>query len=383
MFDPVRQEIATAADTVVVKVGTRVLTRSDGSLDPERIVGIAEQLAELIAAGRRMVLVSSGAVGAGIGRLQLKQRPTDLAQLQAIASVGQSCLIESYNRALETYALHAAQVLLTADDFNDRTRYLNVRNTIFALFRYGAVPIINENDTVRVDELQRNFGDNDRLAAMVANLIRAPLLILLSDVEGLYDGDPRDSTSKLIPTIHDVDEAVARYVAKVDRPGEVQLSLGGMASKLEAARIASTAGESVVIACGSRPNVLREILSGKLVGTLVLAKGRAVASRKRWIGWTAPQRGRLILDAGATRAVLQQGRSLLAVGITQVEGDFSKGDVVTLCDDAGRELARGLSNYSAAELQRIKGLSSERISEILGHCPYQEVIHRDHLTLVR
>lgn len=383
MLDPVRQEIATAADTVVVKVGTRVLTRPDGTLDPARVVAIAEQLAELIAAGRRMVLVSSGAVGAGIGRLQLKQRPTDLAQLQAIAAVGQSCLIESYNRALETHGLRAAQLLVTADDFNDRTRYLNVRNTIFALFRFGAVPIINENDTVRVDELQRNFGDNDRLAAMVTNLIRAPLLILLSDVEGLYTGDPRDFRSKLISTVDDVDDAIGRYVATVDRRGEVQLSLGGMASKLEAARIAITAGENVVIAGGARPNVLREILAGELVGTLVLAKGRAVASRKRWIGWTAPQRGRLTLDEGAVRAVTLQGRSLLAVGITGVEGEFSKGDAVVLCNAAGQELARGLSNYSAAELTRIQGQSTERFAEILGHCPYQEVVHRDHLTLVR
>jgi glutamate 5-kinase len=383
MLDPLRQEIAATADTVVVKVGTRVLTRPDGALDPARVVAIAEQLAELLDAGRRVVLVSSGAVGAGIGRLQLKQRPTDLAQLQAIAAVGQSCLIEAYNRSLESHGRHAAQVLLTADDFNDRTRYLNVRNTIFALFRFGSVPIINENDTVRVDELQRNFGDNDRLAAMVTNLIRAPLLILLSDVDGLYDGDPRDPKSRLIPTVDDVDGAIARYVAKIDRPGEVQLSLGGMASKLEAARIATASGESVVIAGGTRPNVIRDILAGELVGTIVLAKGRAVKSRKRWIGWTAPQRGRLTLDAGAARAITGQGRSLLAVGITQVDGDFAKGDAVALCDAAGQEIARGLSNYSSADLRRIMGQSTERFAEILGHCPYQEVVHRDHLTLVR
>ncbi|MEX2170405.1 MAG: glutamate 5-kinase [Pirellulales bacterium] len=383
MFDPLRQEIAATADTVVVKVGTRVLTRPDGTLDPARVVAIAEQLAELLAAGRRVVLVSSGAVGAGIGRLKLVQRPSDLAQLQAIAAVGQSCLIEAYNRALESRGHHAAQILLTADDFSDRARYLNVRNTIFALFRFGAVPIINENDTVRVDELQRNFGDNDRLAAMVTNLIRAPLLILLSDVEGLFDADPRDPKSQLISTVDDIDGAIARYVAKVDRPGEVQLSLGGMASKLDAARIATASGESVVIASGTRPNVIREVLAGELVGTIVLAKGRAVTSRKRWIGWTAPQRGRLTLDAGAARAITQQGRSLLAVGITQVEGEFAKGDVLALCDAAGQEQARGLSNYSSADLRRIMGQSTERFAEILGHCPYQEVVHRDHLTLVR
>src|SRR5450432_1885723 len=201
MLDPVRQEIAATSTTVVVKVGTRVLTHPDGTLDHDRVTSIAEQLVWLIEEQRQVVLVSSGAVGAGIGRLGLHQRPTDLADLQAVAAVGQSRLIEAYNRALEPHGRYAAQILLTADDLNDRMRYLNVRNTLLAVFKYGAIPIINENDTVRVDELQRNVGDNDRLAAMVTNLLRAPLLILLSDVEGLYDGHPSKPESQVIPTV--------------------------------------------------------------------------------------------------------------------------------------------------------------------------------------
>ncbi len=201
MTDLLRQEIATAAHTLVVKVGTRILTGSDGLLDQQRVAALAEELHQVIASGRKVALVSSGAVGAGMGRLGIKRRPSDLAQLQAVAAVGQSALVEAYDRNLRSHGHHAAQVLLIADDLDNRTRYLNIRNTLLTLFELGAVPIINENDTVSVEELQTTFGDNDRLAAMVTNLIRAPLLVLLSDVEGLYDGDPADPGSKVIPTV--------------------------------------------------------------------------------------------------------------------------------------------------------------------------------------
>jgi glutamate 5-kinase len=339
--------------------------------------------------GRQVVLVSSGAVGAGIGRLKLEARPTDLAHLQAVASVGQSRLIESYNRALEAHGRHAAQILLTADDLNDRMRYLNVRNTLLALFQYGAVPIINENDTVRVDELQRNVGDNDRLAAMVTNLLRAPLLILLSDVDGLYDGLPADPASKVIPTVTNLDEAIRSFqrptapTAKEAGTGaRIALSRGGMASKLEAARLTTAAGECVVIANGRKPNVLIDILAGETVGTLIIAQGPAVTSRKRWIGLTANPCGRLTVDEGAQNAVEFQGRSLLAIGVRRVEGNFQKGDVVSLIAPDGRELARGLTNYGSEEMRRIAGQTAERIIEILGHRPYDEVIHRDNLAVL-
>lgn len=380
MLDPVRQQIATLSKTVVVKVGTRVLAHDDGTLDHNRVAAIAEQLIHLMKEQRQVVLVSSGAVGAGMGRLRLRQRPADLAHLQAVAAIGQSRLIESYNRALEAHGRHAAQILLTADDLNDRTRYLNVRNTLLALFQFGALPIINENDTVRVDELQRNFGDNDRLAAMVTNLLRAPLLVLLSDVEGLYDRHPSEEGAQVIPLVTDFDAAVRdfqRQAGPVGAPSS--LSRGGMASKLEAARLAATAGENVVIANGRRPNVLVDVLAGGVVGTLIVARGPAVNSRKRWIGLTAQPCGRLGLDAGATRAIRELGRSLLAIGIRSIEGNFQKGDVVALCGDDGLEFARGLTNYGSEELRRIAGQTTERIDEILGHRPYDEVVHRDNL----
>jgi glutamate 5-kinase len=383
MVDPVRQEIAATSHTVVVKVGTRVLTHEDGTLDHARVAGIAEQLVRLTADGRRVVLVSSGAVGAGMGRLGLKSRPADLAHLQAVAAVGQSRLIEAYQRALEPHGHHAAQILLTADDLNDRMRYLNVRNTLLALFQLGAIPIINENDTVRVDELEKNVGDNDRLAAMVTNLLRAPLLVLLSDVDGLYDGHPADPRSRLIPTVTSLEEATQAF-QRQSSPSATpnHLSKGGMASKLEAARLVTSSGESVLIANGRQPGVLVDLLAGKQVGTLILARGPAVTSRKRWIGFTAQPCGRLMLDAGAQRAIVEQGRSLLAVGVTRVEGGFQKGDIVALCAEDGRELARGLVNYRADEMRRIAGQPTDRIDAILGHRPYDEVVHRDNLTLV-
>jgi glutamate 5-kinase len=382
MTELVRQEIAAVADTIVVKVGTRVLAREDGTLEESQVAALAEQLARLADGGRRVVLVSSGAVAAGLGRLEVDRRPTDLAELQAIAAVGQSRLIEVYNRALESHGRRAAQILLTADDLHDRTRYLNVRNTILALFRYGAIPIINENDTVRVDELQRNVGDNDRLAAMVTNLIRAPLLVLLSDVAGLYDGDPRDSKSRVIPTVTELDEATLALARPAGEDGRGKLSRGGMASKLEAARIATAAGENVVIADGRRPNVLLEILEGQEIGTLILAKGPSITSKKRWIGFVVHPRGKLVLDEGAVTAIVKNGRSLLAIGVSEVEGEFHKGDVVSLCRQDGRELARGLINYDSGEMRQIARQTTEKIIEILGHRPYAEVVHRDNLTLI-
>jgi glutamate 5-kinase len=378
----VRQEIMTAVETVVVKVGSRVLTREDGALDDNRVAAIADQLAKLRLDGRKPVLVSSGAVAAGMGRLGWKRRPTDLAELQAAAAVGQSRLIESYNKALAPHGLNAAQILLTAEDLQHRTRYLNVRNTIFALFGVGALPIINENDTVAVDELAISFGDNDRLAALVTNLLRAPLLVLLSDVEGLYDRNPSEPGATVVSVVTNLEEAQRNLVHDGVGPQRAQLSRGGMASKLRAARIAASAGESVVIASGRRPNVLLDILAGAEVGTLILAEGRAVASRKRWIGWSATPRGRLTLDAGATTAVESKGRSLLAVGVAAVEGNFVKGDVVALVDSAGREFARGLSNYSAPQMVTIAGQPTDRIAELLGQCPYDEVVHRDNLVVL-
>lgn len=378
MTDLLRQEIATQSTAIVVKVGTRVLTRSDGKLSEDRISQLAEELHEVLATGRKVALVSSGAVGAGMGRLGLKSRPTDLAHLQAVAAVGQSLLVEAYERHLRGFGHHAAQVLLTAEDLEHRTRYLNARNTILTLMELGAVPIINENDTISVEELRTTFGDNDRLAAIVTNLIRAPLLVLMSDVDGLYDGDPREPGRQVIPTVKRLDKSIFDLV----RDRLTGLSKGGMASKLEAARMATKAGENVIITSGRQPGALRKILAGEPVGTLFLAHGETLGARKRWIGFTVRPRGYLVLDAGARRAVEKLGRSLLAAGVVETVGEFCKGDVVGLRDASGAEFARGLTNYDSAEIQRIKGLKTGKIAEALGHCcPYEEIIHRDNMVV--
>lgn len=378
MTDLVRQEIAALATTIVVKVGTRVVTQEHGRLNESRIAQLAEELHHVVSTGRKVALVSSGAVGAGMGRLGLSARPTDVTHLQAVAAVGQSLLVEAYERSLRAFGRHAAQILLTADDLDRRTSYLNARNTILTLMNeYGAIPIINENDTVSVEELQTTFGDNDRLAAIVTNLIQAPLLVLLSDVEGLYDGDPRDPNSKLISVVKRLDRSIFELVK--DRV--TGLSKGGMASKLKAAQQATAAGENVIIASGRRPGVLKQILAGEPVGTLFLARGQSVAARKRWIGFTAKARGQLILDAGARHAIEHEGRSLLAIGIVKAVGRFQKGDVVALCDTAGNEFARGLTNYGSDDILRIRGLRTHEIAQTLGQCPHDEVVHRNNMVL--
>ncbi len=379
MTDLLRQEIAASATTIVVKVGTRVLTHPDGTLNDDRIAQLAEELSAIQSGGRHPVLVSSGAVGAGMSQLGLKRRPTDLAHLQAVAAVGQTKLIEAYDRTFRRHGRHAAQVLLTADDLQDRQRYLNVRNTLLTLLEFGAIPVINENDTVAVDELMTTFGDNDRLAAMVTNLLCAPLLVILSDVAGLYDGDPALPTSRLLTSVAKLDDAVEGFV----RDKLTGLSKGGMASKLQAARMVTSAGESVIIASGRDPQILGRILAGETVGTLFQSQGKSISPKKRWIGFSAHRpRGRITLDAGACRAIVEQGRSLLAIGVTAIEGTFDKGDVVAVTGPDGKELARGLTNYGAEDLAKIKGVKSDRIPDILGHCPYEEVIHRDNLVIL-
>jgi glutamate 5-kinase len=377
MPDLLRQEIAAAAHTIIVKVGTRVLTTAAGTLNQERVAALAEELHQVMQTGRKVALVTSGAVGAGMGRLGLTKRPAELARLQAVAAVGQSHLMECYDRGLRTHGRHAAQLLLTAEDLDDRTRYLNVRNTIRTLFEFDAVPIINENDTVSVDELRTTFGDNDRLAAMVTNCIRAPLLVILSDVEGLYDADPAEPSAKVVPLVTRLDASIHDLV----RDRQTGVSKGGMASKLEAARIATTAGENVIIASGRQPGTLAKITAGEIVGTLFVAAGGTLQSRKRWIGFTAQTRGRVTIDDGACRALIDRGRSLLAIGITGVSGAFKKGDVLAICNPVGAEIARGLSNYNSDDLTRIQGRKTDEIAAILGACPYDAAVHRDNLAL--
>jgi len=378
MIDPLRQQIADAAGTIVVKVGTRVLTGPDGLLDAARIDSLGRQIDAIAADGRRVVLVSSGAVGAGMGRIGLDRRPTELARLQAVAAIGQSCLIEAYERALRGRGRHVGQVLLVADDLQDRARYLNIRNTLLTLLDYGAVPVINENDTVSVEELRTSFGDNDRLAALVATLLGAPLLVLLSDVDGLFDRHPSQPGAAIVPHVPRIDAAIAGLAD--DRLGG--LSKGGMASKIAAARMVTEAGGSCIVASGRDDGVLAGICRGELGGTLFTGRAETMPAWKRWLGWSADARGTIVVDAGARHAVIDGGRSLLAAGVRGVEGEFTAGDVVALANEERRVFARGLVNYAADELNRIAGLRTERIAAVLGSTPYDEVVHRDNLAVI-
>jgi glutamate 5-kinase len=376
MVDPVRQDVVGKADTVVIKVGTNVLADPTGHLDRERIQSLADQLHRIRQAGRKVVLVSSGAIGAGVGKLGLGKRPVDLPHLQACAAVGQSALMQLYQESLTRHGVQTAQILLTAGDFDNRARYLNVRNTILTLFEYHALPIINENDTVSVAEIR--FGDNDHLAAMVTNLLRAPLLVLLTNVDGLYSDDPRTNpAAELLATVPYIDESVTDMAGA----SKSVLGTGGMRSKLRAARLATAAGEAVVMANGSLDGILDRVFAYEPIGTLFLPHGQDIPAWKRWLGYTARPKGRLVVDNGAKRAVVQQGKSLLPVGVTAVEGDFKKGDVVAICDADGCEVARGLSNYSSADAGKIRGLPTEQIAASLGADPYTELVHRDNLVV--
>lgn len=369
----IRQEIIQTARTVVIKVGTSVLSNDDDSLDVSRIAALAEQMYRIRQTGRRVVLISSGAVGAGMGLLNLKQRPSDLPHLQAAAAAGQAHLIRLYNDCLEVHGFRAAQLLLTANDFRNRERYLNVRNTLNTLFEFSIIPIINENDTVSISEIQ--FGDNDQLAAMVSNLLGDSLLIVLSVIDGLLDGDPDSPDSKVIPVVERWDENLLALAADSKSRG----GTGGMRSKLQAARKVTEVGESVIIANGRRNGVLDEIMAGDEIGTLFLAQGRNIPAWKRWIGYTVEPRGKLKLDAGARKALTKSGRSLLPIGITNVEGNFGRGDVVSLLGEDGQEFARGLTNYDSPTTAGLKGQRLADLPSDPANRPYEEVIHRDNL----
>jgi glutamate 5-kinase len=377
MADADRTEIVRRADLVVVKVGTNVLADPAGALDRRRIRGLADQLARARTGGRRVALVSSGAIGAGVGQLGLGKRPVDLPHLQACAAVGQCALMREYQEALAPHGTHAAQILLTAGDFDSRVRYLNARHTILTLFEYGCLPVINENDTVSVAEIK--FGDNDHLAAMVANLLQAPLLVLLTNVDGLYTADPAaDPAARLVPTVPHIDRSVTEMAAAT----RSALGTGGMRSKLRAARLAASAGGAVIMANGSKEGVLDAVLAGEPIGTLFLPHRTGLSARRRWLGLTARPRGSFRLDDGARKAVEAGGRSLLPVGVLAVTGTFGKGDVVSLCDSAGIEFARGLTNYSSADAERIRGLATDQILRAVGKVPYVEMVHRDNLAVV-
>ena len=367
------------AKSVVVKVGTRVLTTPDGKLDRERVDHLANGLCRIADSGRQTIMVSSGAVGAGLGKLGLTERPTGLAQLQAVAAVGQTDLIQAYERAISAAGRTAAQVLLTKSDLRRRSAYLHVRNALTQIHEFGAIAVVNENDSVAVGELMTTFGDNDRLAAEVAGLLTDALLIILSDIDGLYDGSPDDPNSKCIDVVETLDDQV--FGLAQDHIGG--LSKGGMSSKLQAAKIATTYGHPTIIGPGRDSLVLDKILAGETVGTLFLPSEKTIRGRRRWIGNSATVAGTLHLDAGAVKAVREQGRSLLAIGIQKITGTFKRGSVVAIVDNQGIEIARGLCNYPSDEVEKILGQPSDKIADILGHRPYESVVHRDNMAVAK
>ncbi|MCB1868602.1 MAG: glutamate 5-kinase [Gammaproteobacteria bacterium] len=361
----------------VVKIGSALLTADGKGLAREALSAWVQQMSDRVLAGKQLILVSSGAVAEGMSRLGWQRRPTVLHELQAVAAVGQMGLVRAYETCFMKRGLHTAQVLLTHDDLINRERYLNARSTLRTLMTLGVVPVVNENDTVANDELR--FGDNDTLAALVTNLVDAELLVLLTDQQGLFDADPRFFPAANLISESRVDNTLLEQVAGDSVSG---FGRGGMATKVRAAGIAARSGAATVIAPGRLEDILGRIADGEEVGTLLLPTQGPEAARKRWLAGQLQVRGRLVLDAGAVRVLRESGRSLLAVGVKEVIGNFSRGQVVSCVDEGGREVARGLVNYGSQEASGIKGRPSSQIREILGYMDDEELIHRDNLVLV-
>jgi glutamate 5-kinase len=366
-----------AASRWVIKIGSALLTADGRGLDHERLGVWVEQMADLANQGHELVLVSSGAVAEGMSRMGWKHRPTSLHDLQAAAAIGQMGLIKAWESCFSRRGLHTAQILLTHDDLSNRKRYLNAHSTLRTLLSLGVIPVVNENDTVANDELR--FGDNDTLAALVANLVEADLLVLLTDKPGLYDRDPgRYENARLIKE-SSVNSAQLDEAAGESCSG---LGLGGMITKIRAARVAARSATATIIAGGIEPQVLHRIASGEEIGTLLKPAQQSTTARKRWLAGQLQVKGSLTLDDGAVVMLRNRGKSLLAIGVTEASGDFRRGEVVTCIDKHGAEIARGLINYSGDEVRLIKGEPSTRIREILGYIDDDELIHRDDLVLL-
>ncbi|KAB2952322.1 glutamate 5-kinase [Heliorestis acidaminivorans] len=374
MFD--RQDLP-GIRRIVVKVGTSTLTHDTGKLNLEQMEKLVRQVADLANQGYQMILVSSGAVGAGMGRLGYRERPKTIPEKQACAAVGQGILLHMYEKLFAEYGQVVAQVLLTRDDLASRKRYINGGNTLETLLRLGAIPIINENDTVAVDEIR--FGDNDTLSALVAALVDSDLLVLLTDIEGLYSANPRtDRQAQLISKVESVTPEIEAMAAGAGS----NLGTGGMATKIQAARICSESGIAMVIANGARPNVLREIMAGQEIGTLFLPQDKPLPGYKRWLAFGSTCNGRIYIDEGAVQALVSGGKSLLPCGIVATDGLYQNGDLVSIIAPEGYEVARGVSNYSLEQVRRIMGRQCLEIESLLGSKDYDEVVHRDNLTLM-
>jgi glutamate 5-kinase len=362
---------------VVIKIGSGVISNSDG-LDLDRIATLCEDVYKLRQRGYEVILVSSGAVAAGRADLGIsgKPRAIPLPLKQAAAAIGQSRLMRAYKDALRQHGLKAAQILLTRDDLANRRRYLNARNTLMTLLEYDVIPIINENDTVVVDEIR--FGDNDNLSAMTTNLVEAQLLVILSDVDGLYNSDPRHNPAAVL--ISEVERLTPAIEAMAGLAG-TELGTGGMTTKLKAAKRATLFGAGTAIINGRTPHNLLYLFDGHELGTYFLPARDPMAARKHWIAFTKKPKGKLILDDGAHKAVAERGKSLLPSGINKLEGSFERGDAVRLCDADGNEFAKGVTNYTSAELNRIMGKKTREIVAILGYQYGDEVVHRNNLVI--
>jgi glutamate 5-kinase len=370
-------DIVLQAKRLVVKVGSSLVTDEGRGLDHQAVARWAAEIAALRREGREVVLVSSGAIAEGVKRLGWTSRPSAIHELQAAAAVGQMGLVQAYERAFAGFDLHTAQILLTHEDLADRRRYLNARSTLLTLLHLGVIPIINENDTVTTDEIR--FGDNDTLGALVTNLVEADVLVLLTDQQGLFTADPRkDAAATLVAHGKAGDPALE---AMAGGAGSA-LGRGGMLTKIIAAKRAARSGASTVIACGREHDVLTRLARGESLGTTLVAEAATMAARKQWLADHLQLAGRLVLDDGAVRALSAQGKSLLPIGVVAVEGEFERGEVVGCFDATGREVARGLVNYSAQETSRILRRPSSEIERILGYVDERELIHRDNLVLL-
>lgn len=361
---------------IVVKVGSSTLTHETGRLNLAEMEKLVRQLADLHNQGKEVVLVTSGAVGAGMGKLGLNCKPRTIPEKQACAAVGQGILMHMYEKLFAEYGGVVAQVLLTREDVTDRQRFLNARNALLSLMQMRVIPIINENDTVAVEEIR--FGDNDNLSALVASLIEADLLILMTDIDGLYTANPREDKDATI--IHDVREITPQIKSIAGGAGSL-VGTGGMLTKIQAGKIAVESGVAMVIADGSQNNIIRHILAGEKVGTLFHPKENPLHAKKQWIAFGSAVRGKIFIDQGAKKALVSDGKSLLPGGITGYEGRFKTGNTVSIIDDSGVEIARGVVNYSHKDVDKIKGHKSNEIEEILGFKDYDEVIHRNNMVL--
>jgi len=371
------QTVLTQARRIVIKVGSSLVTNQGEGLDRKAISNWAQQIAVLRKSGHEVVVVSSGAIAEGMQRLGWKQRPSALHELQAAAAVGQMGLVHVYESCFMDHDLRTAQVLLTHADLTDRERYLNARSTLRTLLTLGVIPIINENDTVVTDEIK--FGDNDTLGALVANLIEADVLVILTDQTGLYTADPRKDTTATLVSLALAGDT--KLEAMAGGAGSA-IARGGMLTKILAAKRAARSGAHTAIASGHETNVLPRLMQGESIGTLLTAQKMALDARKQWLADHLQVVGKIMLDAGAVRALRNEGKSLLPIGVSAVSGEFQRGSVVAILDDRGHDIARGLINYSASEARRIARHASSEIEAILGYVDEPELIHRDNLVLL-